>query len=489
MTNTKFQRLLKEAETKPGLMKLLLRKNFALFIGKVFSTLNPSAAYLSNWHILAIAWHLEEVRAGRIRRLIINMPPRSLKSISASVAFSAFIHGHDPGKHIISATYAQDFSVKLHNDYRTILASRWYKELFPGTMLDRRKDTENETALTGRGTRLATSIGGVITGRGADYIIIDDPLKPADAMSDAKRDGVNDWYGTTLVSRLNDKRTGAIIVVTQRVHAYDLVGHLLGTAADEWTVLNLPAEATQNEIIRIGDTRQYSRSTGDILHPGREPKAVLDQLRRDIGSDAYEAQYQQNPAPPGGAMFKRAWLRHYATLPPAQDDDVVIQSWDTASKNGPANDWSVCTTWRISKNQYYLLDVVRDKFDYPQLKACAIRQASRYEPRVVLIEDAGVGTGLIAELRQRGINVVEVKPTTSKEARASVKSAMFEGGRVFFPERASWLPELQNELLSFPGSRHDDQVDSVVQALDYVPEEPGGVMLFNWGPNGIRRVK
>jgi predicted phage terminase large subunit-like protein len=488
MTNTKFQRLLKEAQTNPSLMKFLLRKNFACFIGKVFRTLNPSAAYLSNWHILAIAWHLEEVRAGRIRRLIINMPPRSLKSISASVAFSAFIHGHDPGKHVISITYAQDFSVKLHNDYRTILTAQWYKDLFPGTVIERRKDTENETALTGRGTRLATSIGGVVTGRGADFIIIDDPLKPSDAMSTLKRDSVNEWFGNTLLSRLNEKLTGAIVVVTQRVHAYDLVGHLLGTSPDEWTVLNLPAEAIQEELIRIGNDRQYRRYAGDILHPEREPKSVLEDLRRNIGSDAYEAQYQQRPAPPGGAMFKRKWIERYDPLPPYGEDAIVIQSWDTASKTGPANDWSVCTTWHILNNRYYLLNVVRDKFDYPALKARAHALAVEYQPRVVLVEDSGVGTGLIEELRALGVNAVEVPCTTSKEARASIQSAKFEGGRVYFPERASWLSELENELLSFPGSRHDDQVDSIVQALGYVFEAEEEVQMWTWDSKGYRRI-
>lgn len=188
-------------------------------------------------------------------------------------------------------------------------------------------------------------------------------------------------------------------------------------------------------------------------------------------------------------MFQRKWLGRYENRPPMEDGDVIIQSWDTASKDGPANDWSVCTTWLIKSNRYYLLDVCRDKIDYPTLKARAIAQAARYDPRVVLIEDTGVGTGLIKELQQAGVNVVAVKVSTSKEARAAVKSAMFEGGRVLLPARATWLSEYENELLSFPGSRHDDQVDSTVQALDYVVEEPGDVMLFRWGVNGIRRIK
>ena len=466
----------------PEVISALLRTNFASFSRTVFQTLNPGTRYLINWHNWAIAFHLEEVRAGRIKRLIINMPPRSLKSTAASVAFPAFLHGHDPSLAIISVTYAQDLSIKLHNDYRAIITSRWYGELFPSTRIDRRKDSEGEVLLTGRGSRLATSIGGTLTGRGADIIIIDDPLKPSDAYSDSRREAVNEWFGSTLSSRLNDKVTGAIVIVTQRLHVHDLVGHVLDTSGEDWTVLNLPAIAVDDEVIQLGGNRQHRRSVGDVLHPEREPREVLDRLRRDLGSDAFEAQYQQNPAPPGGAMFKRRWLVRYAQIPTPLEGDVIIQSWDTASKTGPASDWSVCTTWLIRSGQYYLLDTFREKLDYPQLRSAALRLARLHSPRMVLIEDAGVGTGLIAELRTLGVNVSSITSSTSKEARAAIQSGKLEGGRVQFPERAQWLSELESELFSFPGSRHDDQVDSIVQALAYEPEEAGGYFYINLWP-------
>lgn len=458
----------------PALVAAILRSRLSSFVRKVFRTLNPGVQYVPNWHIDAICWHLEEVLAGRLTRLIITLPPRSLKSVTASVAFPAFVHGHDPSKSIISVTYGQELSIKHHNDYRAVIESSWYRMLYPHTRVDPRKDSEIEVTLAGRGSRLSTSIGGTLTGRGADIIIIDDPLKPGDAMSEPKRQGVNDWYGTTLVSRLNDKRSGAIIIVTQRVHAHDLVGHLLGVAPDEWTVLDLPAIAMADQTVRIGRDRVYRRRAGDLLHPQREPREVLDRLRRDIGADPFEAQYQQRPAPPGGAMFKRKWIRRYATLPPIGEDDVLVQSWDTASKSGPANDWSVCTTWLIKDGHYYLVDLFRDKLDYPQLKAAALRLANSYGLRMVLVEDAGVGVGLATELRHAGINVTAVPAVVSKEARAAIQSAKFEGGRVLLPERALWLGEFESEVLAFPGSRHDDQVDSMVQALAYQLEEPGG---------------
>ncbi|MBL4575414.1 MAG: phage terminase large subunit, partial [Opitutaceae bacterium] len=439
----------------------LLRSNLASFIHMSFKTLNPDTVFVDNWHIHAIAWHLEQVRTGKIRRLIITMPPRSLKSISASTAFPAFVHGNNPSKHIISVSYGQDLSVKFQNDYRAIISSPWFRSIFPECRIDPRKDTEREVVLTARGSRLATSIDGSLTGRGADIIIIDDPLKPSDAMSEIKRDRVNEWSGSILLSRLNDKKDGAIVIVTQRLHAHDLVGHVLEQAPDDWVVLNLPAIATDEQRIQIANNRFYVRSPGGILHPEHEPERVLDQLRRDLGSDAFEAQYQQNPVPPGGAMFKRDWNMRYDT-PPYEADHEIIQSWDTASKTGPANDWSVCTTWMISQGKHYLIDVCRMKLDYPQLKAQAIRLYREYNPRMVLIEDTGVGTGLIEEPKEAGINTVAITPVSSKEARASVQSAKLEGGRVLFPHQAPWLSELETELCSFPGSRHDDQVDSIV---------------------------
>lgn len=204
------------------------------------------------------------------------------------------------------------------------------------------------------------------------------------------------------------------------------------------------------------------------------------QLRRDMGSYAFEAQYQQSPVPPGGAMFKRKWLHYYDILPPCEEDDVIIQSWDTASKTGPSNDWSVGTTWLIKKGHYYLMDLQRKKLDYPALEEIAINLAQTYDPRVVLIEDCGVGTGLIAKLLQAGIDAVGVTPENSKEARASVQSSKFESGRVFFPKGASFISELETEILSFPGSKHDDQIDSITQALAYEVPETGGVFYLRW---------
>jgi predicted phage terminase large subunit-like protein len=460
------------------LLKLKLRTQLKWFIAKCFGTLNPGSDYLPNWHIEAIAWKLEQVRLGHIKRLIITMPPRSAKSISASVAFPAFIHGHDPTKEIITVSYAQSLASKLHNDYRTILTSEWCKELFPDARIDPKKETEQEVRLTRRGVRLATSVGGVLTGRGADIIIIDDPLKADDAHSEALRNKVNEWYSSALVSRINHKTTGAIVIVTQRLHVDDLVGHVT-EFDDSWTVLNLPAIAQEDQQISVGPKKYHKRSKGTLLHPARETQSVLDELKLNIGSAAFEAQYQQSPVPPGGHLFKREWLKYYPFLPEITDDDTVFQSWDTASKTGLQNDWSVGTTWLYKNGHYYLMDVVRDKLNYPDLKARMIAAVEKHKPWLILIEDTGVGTGLIEDLRSQGFDVIDISATQAKEARANIQTPKFESGRVWLPEKAPWLSELETELLAFPAGRHDDQVDSIVQALAYDGVEKGTVTYIN----------
>ena len=264
---------------------------------------------------------LRRVRHGEIRRLIINMPPRSLKSIAASVAFPAFVLGHDPSRRIICVSYSGDLAKKHSNDFRAVLESPWYRSAFPTTRIGPFKNSETEIELTARGFRLATSVGGTLTGRGGEIIVIDDPLKPDDALSETKRSAANQWFTNTLLSRLDDKRTGAIVVVMQRVHIDDLTGFLLAQS-DEWEVLSLPAVADSDEIIPLSAERTYRRQSGEALSPEREPLHVLEALKLQIGSDAFSAQYQQAPAPPGGAMVKRHWIKRYTELPPASAHPV-----------------------------------------------------------------------------------------------------------------------------------------------------------------------
>lgn len=234
----------------------LLRNDFRAFIHKVFTTLCPGQDYERSWHIEAIAYQLERVRRGEITRLIINMPPRSLKSISASVAFPAFLLGRDPARRIICVSYSAELAKKHSNDFRAVLEAPWYRSVFPSAQIGPYKNSETEIELTERGFRLATSVGGTLTGRGGDLIVIDDPLKPDDAYSETKN---------TLLSRLDDKRTGAIVIVMQRVHMDDLTGFVTGQSGD-WKVLNLPAIAEVDEVIPISDTKSIGVASARRFH-------------------------------------------------------------------------------------------------------------------------------------------------------------------------------------------------------------------------------
>jgi predicted phage terminase large subunit-like protein len=471
---------------KTRVAQALYRNDFRAFLEKVFVTLSPSQPFVYNWHIEAIAYQLERVRRGEVRRLVITMPPRSLKSIACSVAFPAYAMGLDPTRRFICVSYSGELAKKHSNDFRAILDTKWYRQLFPGTTIGPFKNSETEIELTARGFRLATSIGGTLTGRGAEIIIIDDPLKPDDALSDTKRNHANEWFNNTLLSRQDDKKTAAIVVVMQRLHQEDLVGFLL-SQSDEWQVLTLPAIAETEETIPLWNSVPYHRRVGEVLSPAREPLEVLNSLKNQLGGAAFSAQYQQMPVPPGGAMIKRSWIKRYNEFPSEAERRLVVQSWDTASKGGPDNDWSVCTTWYVADQcRFFLVDVWRARVDYPALKAQVQLLARAWRARRVLVEEAGAGIALTQELTSQVPGIIPVKPEKDKVTRMSVASAKFEAGQVFFPERAHWLADLESELFSFPAGRHDDQCDSISQALN---DEGVGFMswLSNLDMEDIRR--
>ena len=277
----------------------LLRQDFGTFAARCFHDLNPQAELAMNWHLEVIAAKLTAVREGKIRRLIINLPPRHLKSLMASIAFPAYCLGHDASAQILCVSYAQDLADKLARDCRSIMMSPWYRQMFP-TRLALHRQAVQEFITTRQGYRLATSTGGVLTGRGADFILVDDPLKPEEALSKARRDATNDWYANTLYSRLNDKRRGAIVIIMQRLHEDDLVGHVLGQ--EPWEVVCFPAIAEADEVHEIETVwgpQRLIRRQGEALHPARESLATLAHIRRTIGEYNFAGQYQQSPGTVG----------------------------------------------------------------------------------------------------------------------------------------------------------------------------------------------
>jgi predicted phage terminase large subunit-like protein len=453
------------AASDQRVLQVAMRRDLGAFIAKVFSTVTPGDHYQHNWHIDAVCHALMQIYHGQSRRLIVTQPPRSLKSISTSVAFVAWTIGHDPTKKFACISYSHELAASFARQFRTVVMSGWYRALFPTVQFS--KDTEAECETTRGGGRFVVPVGGSLTGRGADIIIIDDPLKADNAQSEKARRAVNEWYASTLFSRLDDKEKGAIILVMQRLNEDDLAGRLLKEKG--WNHLDLPAIAQSDQEISIGPGTIHRRSKGEALHPERESLALLEEIRREIGSLTFSAQYLQRPVPMEGNLIKRSWIKWYESPPRREDGTQVVQSWDVASTTGESRDWSVCTTWLTGKRSYYLLDVWRGRLEFPHLKHKLIALAREHAPNRILIEHAGPGLHLIQELRANpapGVpSPIGVKPEGDKLVRMEAQSARFEAGQVYLPREAPWLSELLHEILAFPNSRYDDQIDSVSQFL------------------------
>jgi predicted phage terminase large subunit-like protein len=447
------------------ILQAAMRQDLGTFTAKVFSTVSPGDNYLHNWHIDAVSHALMQIHHGKNRRLIVTQPPRSLKSICTSVSFVAWSLGHDPSMRFACVSYSHELAASFARQFRTVVTSEWYRALFSTMRLS--KDTETECVTTKNGGRFVVPVGGSFTGRGADVIIIDDPLKADDAQSDKARRVVNDWFSTTVLSRLDDKQKGAIIVVAQRLHEDDLPGRLLTEGG--WHHLDLPAIAQEDQEVPIGPDAVHRRRKGEALHPEREPLALLEGIKREMGSLTFSAQYLQRPVPPEGNLIKRGWIKWYDSPPARTPGAQIVQSWDVASTTGDARDWSVCTTWLSFKRNYYLLDVWRGRLEFPRLKHQLIALARDHAPNRILIEQAGPGLHLIQEFRANPVPGVPmpigIKPAGDKLVRMEAQCARFEAGQVYLPREAPWLSELLHEILSFPNSRYDDQIDSISQFL------------------------
>jgi predicted phage terminase large subunit-like protein len=281
---------------------------------------------------------------------------------------------------------------------------------------------------------------------------------------------VNEWFDTTVTTRANDKERGAVVIIMQRLHENDLVGHLLEQG--HWDILALPAIAEveeRHEYRSLAHTQVKIRAEGEVLHPERESLARVAEAREALGSYAYAAQYQQRPAPAGGGIVRAEWFPRYAP-----DDNPrflqIVQSWDTASKISEVSSYSVCTTWGVARDKrIFLLDVFRARVEYPDLKRKVVELAGRFHPAQVLIEDTAAGTQLVQELRLQGLHqITPVKVEGSKEMRMQAQTPTIERGDVWLPRDAPWLRDFLHEMTMFPNGRHADQVDSTSQALKVI---------------------
>jgi predicted phage terminase large subunit-like protein len=296
-------------------------------------------------------------------------------------------------------------------------------------------------------------------------------LKADEAMSDVHRTSVNESYSRTIFSRLDDKRKDRIIIVQQRLHEDDLIGHVL--QKEKWTHLNLPAIAEIEQEIPIARGRVHRRTVGDVLHPARESRETLAEIKIALGSYDFSAQYQQSPAPREGAIIQREWFPVYDEIPERRRGDRIFQSWDTALTDGISSDYSVCITFLVRNVDYFILNVLREKLNYPDLRRRIYQhwlQWGATEPPI--IEDRGSGTSLIQELRGDQFagfpKAIASKPEGDKLSRMHAQSAKIEAGHVHVPRHADWLDDFFIEVTQFPRGRHDDQVDALSQFLCWI---------------------
>ncbi len=447
-------------------VRQLASESLYAFFRATFGVTEPGATFIDAKHSRVLARALEKVATGETKRLLIAIPPRHGKSLLGSVVFPCWLMGHDPALRIIAASYgdqlAKDFSLKS----RLLLQSEIFSSIFPDMELHPNGQALDKLMTSAGGYRRSTSIGGVLTGMGADIAIVDDPIKASDAGSELVRNAAYEWFKTSLMSRFDKPAEARIVIIAQRLHQDDLIGRLKDDGG--WTVLEMPSESWREEVYDLGDGQEWVFKPGDLLFPERFDHEVLKQVLHDLGEGPYSAQMLQRPMPAGGALFKLKHFQRYETLPPRFQIERIVQSWDPAFTDGETNAYTVCTTWFISGRKLYLVDVFRQRLEFPKLTPKILELRDKFRANQVVLEVSGIGKAIqqsLRHLQRDGRWLYCTEPTLGKVERATVQTPKIERGRVFLPVRADWLETFEAEILSFPHSRYADQVDSMVHFL------------------------
>jgi predicted phage terminase large subunit-like protein len=458
------------AALKQAISREKQERSLPEFIEKAWSVIEPDTAYIDNWHIHLIAEYLQAVDIGQVKRLIINIPPRHMKSIEVTVCYPAWVWTREPHKRFIKVSYSDILSRKHNIMTRDVITSPWYQGNW-GDKVTLKSDVnrQNEFENSANGMMYSTSIGGALTGHGADVIILDDPQDPLTAYSEAGREAAINFFTRKLQSRLNNAVTGAFIIIMQRLHERDLTGYILSEQLN-YEHLCLPAEAEQMTLITFPISgKEIIREPGDILNKGRFTHEVLADLKKTMGSVDYAGQYQQKPAPAEGIIFKREWMTKFYTELPA--NSVIIQSWDLPFTKSEAS--AKCAGIIMAKkgSEIYIIDVVNEKMEFTESVA-AIRMMTGKHPnaRAKVIENKANGPAIVSLLKKEIPGMVEFNPKGGKEERARSVTPYFEAGNVYFPNPAThaWVNDLILDLLNFPNGMYKDTVDATVQGILYL---------------------
>lgn len=453
----------------------LSEKSFIHFFRAAWPILEPNAPLLNNWHQECIAEYLQATLTGDIKRLIINVPPRYSKSLMVTVMFPAWCWINNPSLRFINASYSEDLATKHNVDRRLLMRSPWYQAGFGHRfMFSDEQNQKTEYVNNHRGHMVAAGMLGTVTGKGGDYVIIDDPHNPKKAESDAERTAAVNAFDSTFTTRLDNKKTGRIVVVMQRLHFKDLTGHLMEKNRDggqEWINLKLPAEAPKKTMITFPITKKkILRMPGDILHPEREGPKELASMKKALGSYGYAGQYGQNPTPRAGGLFKKSYWRYYTILP-AKFDDLIL-SWDMSFKDLTSSDYVAGLVMGRVGADIYIIDAEHDQMGFGKTCNALIRQSVKH-PQAIrkLVEDKANGPAVISFLKSKVPGLIAQSPNGSKEERAALVEPIFESGNVYLPHPSiaqQWVQDLIDEAAAFPKGEHDDFVDAMTQGAAYL---------------------
>lgn len=453
------------------------------FAREAYPILEPNREFIPGWHIQAICDHLEACVNGQIKNLVINMPPRHMKSLLVSVLFPAWLWLKMSEARFLMASYAGSLSVRDSVKTRRVIQSDWYRARF-GHLYKLNEDQNAKMKFENdkTGYRLATSVDGAGTGEGGDFIVVDDPHKVKESESKVMRESVLRWWDNEMSTRGNNPDTVVKIIVMQRVHEGDLSGHVLNQGGYEH--LCLPAEyepKRQVQVSAIGWKDPRSKE-GELLWAERFTQPAINELKLRMGSATWAGQGQQRPAPASGIIFKREWFKFYTVIP--DDISFIALSGDLTFKEGTHNDYTVLQVWGKKGASRYLLDQVRGRMGFKgQISAVLTISPKWPDLRVKWVEKAANAEALLDVLKSEVPGIVLVPSTTSKRNRAEAVAPQFEAGNIYVPDpsQAPWIHDYIEELVVFDNGIHDDQVDATTLALIKLSE--GGT--DDWLPISI----
>jgi predicted phage terminase large subunit-like protein len=424
-------------------------------------------------HLRFLNRKLLETVYGHTKRLVISMPPRSGKSELISHYLPAWYVASFPNRQVILAGYETTFAAEWGGKAREVIVEHG-TEVF-GVTVDEHNSARNnwrvKHQMAAYSVMRTAGLGGPLTGKGADMLVLDDPVKNADSvLSQNARDRMWDWWVSVAYTRL--QKGGTTIVVGTRWHEDDLIGRLIrqrDEGEEDWEVLNLPA------IAEPGDP--LGREEGEALWPEMFSLEVLEQIRRTQGPYWWAAMYMGRPTPLEGGVLKREWMNNRFSAPPAMQR--VIQTVDSAAKSGEHNDYSIVATWGTDGIDFYLLDVWRAKVEFPELKRAVADQFFKHQASAVYVEVASSGMSLLQEMqRETMIPIIAQQTISNKLGRVHAVSGLFQSGKVKLPRTAPWLAEWIEEHTSFPNGAYDDQVDTTAYALHELAYQVSPVMVF-----------